>query len=84
MESGMIREYLGDSVYVETEPGSHEVKVYLSNGVTTDSEIYIEPHNFKALVEFVKQHGAPEFLNRNNLCGGGSAGIGLLGRFPEE
>lgn len=46
------RTYLGDSVYVENDPGTNMIKLYTNNGFGADQVIYLEPEVWDALVEW--------------------------------
>ena len=49
----MNKEYLGDSVYVETVDGM--IKLTTENGYGSSNIIYLEPLVFKALIEYSKR-----------------------------
>ncbi len=53
-----IKEYLGDSVYVQVEDGSSTVTITTENGLPTDpsNTIHLDPGVMNALIEFIGKY----------------------------
>ena len=51
----MSKEYLGDSVYVETMNPDGMLMLTTENGCGATNTIYLEPEVYQALTEYVKR-----------------------------
>jgi len=52
----IIKEYLGDSVYIAHDPELKETKLYLDNGYGEHNIIFLEPDVLIALTKFIETH----------------------------